>query len=58
MIILTLYADDLLLVGAHIQVIESIKRNLIERFMMTDMADVSLVLGTQVTRDRHNKTQS
>ena len=38
-IILTLYVDDLLLVGADVQVIESIKRKLMERFKMTDMGD-------------------
>ena len=54
-VILTLYVDDLLLVGADIQVIESIKRKLMERFKMTDMGDVSLVLGMQVTGDRQNK---
>ena len=54
-IILTLYVDDLLLVGADVQVIESIKRKLMERFKMTDMGDVSLVLGMQVTGDRQNK---
>ena len=31
-VILTLYVDDLLLVGADIQVIESIKRKMMERF--------------------------
>ena len=55
-IILTLYVDDLLLVGADIQVIESIKQKLMKRFKMTDMGDVSLVLGMQVTRDRQQKT--
>jgi len=55
-IILTLYVDDLLLVGADIQVIESIKQKLMKRFKMTDMGDVSLVLGMQVRRDRQQKT--
>ena len=36
-IILTLYVDDLLLVGADIQVIESIKQKLMKRFKMTDI---------------------
>ena len=53
-IVLTLYVDDPL-VGADIQVVESIKRKLMERFKMTDMGDVSLVLGMQVTGDRQNK---
>ena len=35
--------------------IESIKRKLTERFKMTDMGDVSYVLGIQVSRDRQNK---
>ncbi|CAM9435336.1 unnamed protein product, partial [Sphacelaria rigidula] len=55
-IILTLYMDDLLLVGADIQVIQSIKQKLVKWFKMTDMGDVSLVLGMQVTRDRQEKT--
>ena len=54
-IVLTLYVDDPL-VGADIQVVESIKRKLMERFKMTDMGDVSLVLGVQVTRDGQDKT--
>ena len=57
-ITLTPHVDDLLLVGADIQVIESIKRKLMERFKMTDMGDVSLVLVMQVTRDRQNKTRN
>ena len=40
-IILTLYVDDLGLVGADIQVIKSIKRKLMERSKMTNMEDVS-----------------
>ena len=36
--------------------IGSIKRKLMERFKMTDMGDVSLVLGMQVTHDHQNKT--
>ena len=36
--------------------IESIKRKVIARYKMTDMGDVSLVLGMLVTRDRQNKT--
>lgn len=54
-IILTLYVDDLLLIGAGILVIEGIKRKLTERFKMTDSGDSSLVLGMQVTHDRQSK---
>ena len=36
--------------------IEGIKREWMERFKMTDMVDISLVHGMQVTRDRQIKT--
>ena len=56
-IILTLYVDDLLVIGGDTQLIEKIKRKLMDQFKMTDMGDVvSLVLGMQVTRDRQGKT--
>ena len=55
-IILTLYVDDLLVIGGDIELIEKIKRKLMDQFNMTDMGDVSLVLGMQVTRDRQGKT--
>ena len=37
-IILTLYVDDLLVIGGDIQLIEKIKRKLMDQFKMTDMA--------------------
>ena len=55
-IIVTLYVDDLLVVGGDIQLIEKIWSKLMEKFKMTDMGDVSLVLGMQTTRDREKKT--
>ena len=48
--------DDLLVIGGDIQLIEKIKRKLMDQLKMTDMGDVSLVLGMQVTRDRQGKT--
>ena len=44
-IILTLFVDDLLVIGGDIQLIEKIRSKLMEKFKMTDMGDVSLVLG-------------
>ena len=55
-IILTLYVDDLLVIRSDIQLIEKIRSKLMEKFKMTDMGDVSLVLGMQITRDREKKT--
>ena len=50
-IILTLYVDDFLVIGGDIQLTEEIRRKLMDQFKMTDMGDVSLVLGMQVTGD-------
>ena len=55
-IILTLYVDNLLVNGSDIQLVEKIRSKLMEKFKMTDMGDVSPVLGMQITRDREKKT--
>ena len=54
--LLTLYVDDVLLLGKDRKVLERIKRKLMGRFSMTDMGDVSLVLRMEVTRDRTKRT--
>ena len=36
--------------------IEKIRSKLMEKFKTTDMANVSLMLGMQITRDREKKT--
>ena len=51
-----LYVDDILLLGRDRKVLERIKRKLMGRFSMTDMGDVSLVLGMEVTHDRTKGT--
>ena len=50
--ILTLYVDDVLLLGKDVLVLRQIKQKLMSRFSMTDMGDVSLVLGMSIARDR------
>ena len=54
--VLTLYVDDVVLLGKDRKVLERIKRKLMGRFSMTDMGDVSLVFGMEVTRDRTKGT--
>ena len=54
--IITLYVDDLLVIGSTVRVIETIKKKLKHNFQMSDLGDVSLVLGMQVTRDRKKGT--
>ena len=54
--VLTLYVDDVLLLGKARKVLERIKRKLMGRFSMTDMGEVLLMLGMEVTRDRKKGT--
>lgn len=43
--ILTMYVDDLLFLGGNSPLLNHLKRQLMDRFAMTDMGNVSLVLG-------------
>ena len=53
--ILTLYVDDALL-DAKMQLLDKLKKKLMDRFEMTDMGDVSRVLGINFTRDHEEGT--
>ena len=52
--ILTLYVDDILLLDNNKQLLVNLKKQLMGRFKMTDLGDVSKVLDMNVTRDREN----
>ena len=54
--VLTLYVDDVLLLGKDRKVLERIKRKLMGRLSMTDIGDVLLVFGMDVTHDRTKGT--
>ena len=54
--ILTLFIDDVLLLGTNKQLLDKIKKQLMDRFEMTGIGDVSKVLGMIVTRDREDGT--
>ena len=54
--ILTLYVDNVLLLGANKQLLDKLKKQLMDRFEMTEIGDVSRVLGMNVTRDREERT--
>ena len=54
--IITFYVDDPLVIGSDVRVIETIEKKLKDNFQMSDLGDVSLVLGMQVTRDREKGT--
>ena len=55
-LVLLLYADDLLLLGANKLLLNTLKKQLMDRFEMTDMGDVSRGLGVKVVRNRKNGT--
>ena len=55
-VIRTLYVDDVLVTGGNIEVIVKMKAQLMDRFKMTGMGNVSRILGLQVTRNRAEKT--
>ena len=54
--ILTLYVDDILLQGANKQLLAKLKKQLMDRFEMMNMGDVSRVLGMNVSREREERT--
>ena len=49
---LLLYVDDVLMVGSNTEIIQTLKKALMERFAMKDMSNVSLILGMPIARDR------
>ena len=50
-----MYVDNLLL-GGDTPLLKALKSQLMGRFVMTDMGDVSLMLGMQLTGDREANT--
>ena len=57
-IILSLYVDDILLVGNNKEFIKTIKEWLFSTFEMKDMGEASFVLGVKILRDldKHKST--
>ena len=53
--VLAMYVDDLILLGGNTPLLKDLRIQLMDRFAMTDMGDVSMVLGMQITRDREAK---
>jgi transposase InsO family protein len=55
-LIVTVYVDDLNIIGRDKQAIQRLKNALSERFDMTDLGPISYYLGMSVTRDRAART--
>ena len=56
--ILTIYVDDILIAGPDKKFLARIKKQLMDKFTMSDLGEVSLILGMKITRDRVNKKLS
>ena len=55
-VVLTLYVNDILFLSASKPLLNKLKKKLMNRFEMSDMGDVSRILGMNVTRDREKGT--
>ena len=53
---LTLHVNDILLLGNNKQLLGKLKNQLMDRFEMMDLGDMSKVLCMSVTQDRENRT--
>ena len=55
-IILSLYVDDMLVVGSNMDHIKGLKFKLAHAFSMKDLGAAKQILGMKISRDRKNKT--
>ncbi|CAB1099770.1 unnamed protein product [Ectocarpus sp. CCAP 1310/34] len=55
-VILTVYVDDILITGGDHQLVDQTKKELTDRFEMTDMGEVKRILGIDVERDYQRGT--
>ena len=51
-IILALYVDDMLIVGANIAEIDRLMKQLSKKFEMKDLGSAKQILGMRISRDR------
>jgi len=57
-LILSLYVDDILLVGNNLEMINAIKEWLSSVFEMKDLGEASYILGVKISRDRSRRLLS
>lgn len=58
LVLLTLYVDDILISGKDPTLVDKLKKELKDRFEMTDMGEVKLILGMEVQRNYEEGTLS
>ena len=56
-IIIAVYVDDLLIIESRIDDITILKKQIVERFQIKDLKNVSQYLSVKVVRDRPNRTK-
>ena len=52
---LTLYVDDILLIGNDIEFLDSIKGYLNKNFSMKDLSEATYILGIKIYKDRSRR---
>ena len=52
---MSLYVDDMLVVGSNMQEINVLKRKLANSFAMKDLGAAKQILGMRITRDRKDR---
>ena len=55
-VLFSIYVDDILFTGPEKNLLGQLKEKLMARFSMTDLGEVSLILGMKITRDRSKRT--
>ena len=58
LVILTVYVDDILITGKDQDLVKKKKKELTDRFEMTDMGEVKRILGIEVQRDYEHGTMA
>ena len=57
-LIVALYADDLLIFSSNLKRTQELKYSLLTNFKIRDMGNASVILSMNIIRDRNNKTLS
>lgn len=56
LLIVVLYVDDLIIASNSVEVMDKFKKDISQRFKMTDTGPVKWILGVEVIRDREKRT--
>ena len=55
---LAVWVDDIILVGPSLELIMSVKTHLFKSFQMSDLGEISYLLGIDITRDRGSRVMT